>query len=294
MDDEVKIRLFAQILDKQVAQPIMRDALLSGLHKNEIGLLDALWNEDSWQQNRPDRFIFMEMLATAIARNGDANEMERLLTMLNDAAADNDWRTGPLLSGLSVQAMQNESPIQLASAPDIMNQTELSDSQQNQVSSLKQMFAWPGHTPEPKSAERESDMTPEIQALFTQGRQQYLTGCAGCHGTDGAGLARFAPPLVQSEWVIGSEERLTRLVLHGIEGPIEVNGKEYNTPDILPVMPGHSVLDDTELASILTYIRKAWGNDADAIERGTVSRIRHGSQGRVVPWTAAELIENVE
>ena len=51
------------------------------------------------------------------------------------------------------------------------------------------------------------------------------------------GGTRFAPPLIGSDWVLGNEKRLVLLVLHGMEGPVEVNGKLYDAPDILPVMP---------------------------------------------------------
>jgi hypothetical protein len=81
--------------------------------------------------------------------------------------------------------------------------------------------------------------------------------------------------------------------LHGIEGPIEVNGKRYDAPDILPVMPSHSTLDDTAIASILTYIRNAWGNTASATSRRTVGMTRVTSQGRVIPWTAEELNKHI-
>ena len=74
-----------------------------------------------------------------------------------------------------------------------------------------------------------------------------------------------------------------------MEGPVEVNGKIHDAPDILPVMPAHSTLDDGSLSSILTYIRNAWGNSAGPVSSRTVSGMRLTSQGRVVPWTASEL-----
>lgn len=69
-------------------------------------------------------------------------------------------------------------------------------------------------------------MTGEIdQKQFSLGRQFFLTTCAGCHGSDGAGVTRFAPTLIGSDWVLGDPKRLALLILHGIEGPIEVNEK---------------------------------------------------------------------
>jgi len=52
--------------------------------------------------------------------------------------------------------------------------------------------------------------------------------CAVCHGARGEGLAGVFPPLAGSEWVNGSEERLIRIMLHGLQGPITVSGKAYN------------------------------------------------------------------
>ena len=68
----------------------------------------------------------------------------------------------------------------------------------------------------------------------------------------------------------------------------------YDAPEILPVMPAHSTMDDGALTAILTYIRNEWGNNAGAIDRRTVGTTRHTSQGRVVPWTAGELNQHME
>ena len=94
--------------------------------------------------------------------------------------------------------------------------------------------------------------------------------------------------------MLGDENRLALIVLHGIEGPLEVAGKRYAEPDILPVMPGHSTLDDGTLAAILTYIRNEWGNQAGAVSRRTVGKVRLTNQGRVLPWTAEEVDKHVK
>jgi hypothetical protein len=74
---------------------------------------------------------------------------------------------------------------------------------------------------------------------------------------------------------------------------VEVKGKRYDAPEILPVMPSHSTLDDGSISSILTYIRNGWGNTAGPVSRRIVSTTRHTSQGRVIPWTASELNKHV-
>jgi hypothetical protein len=74
-----------------------------------------------------------------------------------------------------------------------------------------------------------------------------------------------------------------------MEGRVQVAGKVYDSPDILPVMPAHSTMDDAAITAILTYIRNEWGNRAGPIDKRTVGTTRNTSQGRVVPWKAEEL-----
>lgn len=127
------------------------------------------------------------------------------------------------------------------------------------------------------------------QKIYAAGRQQYLNLCASCHGTNGAGMKRFAPPLKNSEWVTGDDQKLAMLLLHGMQGPVEVNGKKYDSPDILPEMPSFSTLQNKDIAAIATYIRNAWGNAADEITSRTVGSVRFRTQGKITPWTATEL-----
>ena len=102
------------------------------------------------------------------------------------------------------------------------------------------MFEWPGHVADTSNVQRRNRLSESEQKEFVSGRQLYLTTCAGCHGSDGA-ASRFAPPLIGSDWVLGNKKRLSLVLLHGVEGPMEVNGKLYDAPDILPVMPSHSI-----------------------------------------------------
>ena len=158
---------------------------------------------------------------------------------------------------------------------------------------LRRMFSWPGYTPSPLETSA-GVLDEKSMKQFAEGRQKYLTTCAGCHGSNGAGATRMGPPLAGSEWVTGDEKRLALIILHGMEGPIEVAGKKYDAPQILPVMPAHSTMDDASIASILTYIRNEWGNQAPPVTGRTVGGTRHTSQGRVYPWSADELNTHIE
>jgi putative membrane-bound dehydrogenase-like protein len=108
-----------------------------------------------------------------------------------------------------------------------------------------------------------------------RGREAFLTYCAPCHQTDGSGMEHLAPPLRQSTWVLGSEDPLIRIALHGLRGQL--------------VMPAMGTLDDQQLSGILTYIRGAWGHSAGPVAAATVARVRAASEGRRTPWTREEL-----
>jgi mono/diheme cytochrome c family protein len=245
-------------------------------------------NFPDWKEHKPTREIFIEMLATSIVRKRNPSELSGLLAQLD---RDNQsWKEKAILTALTIQGKKNNGiPIKLQTAPTLLTRNKsLLDS--TTYSILTAMFEWPGHVPS-RVVIKKNKLDENQQLLFAKGRHHYLTTCAGCHGTDGAGVARFAPTLVGSEWVLGDEKRLALITLHGMEGAIEVNGKRYDIPEILPVMPSHITLDDEVITSILMYIRNEWGNNAGPIERRTVGLARNRSQGRVKPWTVDELEE---
>jgi len=59
------------------------------------------------------------------------------------------------------------------------------------------------------------------------GSVQFQSYCAACHQYDGQRMGE-APPLAGSPWVTGPEERLIKIVLHGVHGPMQVDGKIYD------------------------------------------------------------------
>jgi mono/diheme cytochrome c family protein len=103
-----------------------------------------------------------------------------------------------------------------------------------------------------------------VEELIKIGQQRYQAICAACHQMDGKGNpSQNIPPLDGSKWVAGdkaSPARLSRIVLYGLTGPIEVEGRFYQNA----VMPNQgNVFKDYEIAAVLTYIRNSWSNKAD-------------------------------
>ncbi|MCF2502264.1 PQQ-dependent sugar dehydrogenase [Dyadobacter sp. CY107] len=101
------------------------------------------------------------------------------------------------------------------------------------------------------------------------GGKVYSVYCSACHQRNGMGDSQRFPPLGGVEWVTGDKERLIKVLLKGLEGPLEVKGQSYNN-----VMPQHSFLKDEEIAEVLTHIRSNFGNNASAVTIDEVAKTR--------------------
>ncbi len=120
------------------------------------------------------------------------------------------------------------------------------------------------------------------------GRRLFTQNCATCHQANGQGVPGAFPPLAGSEWVTGDEERAIKILLHGLQGPIEVAGTTYNS-----VMPAFGLgspfnWNDERVSQVLTYIRQEWGNQAEPVTAERVTEVRT-QNARSSAWTAAEL-----
>jgi mono/diheme cytochrome c family protein/glucose/arabinose dehydrogenase len=122
-------------------------------------------------------------------------------------------------------------------------------------------------------------------ARYTAGREHYAAHCAACHQEHGRGIAGAYPPLAGSSWLLGDPRRPARIALHGLQGEIDVDGVAFRGA-MAPLGP---LLDDQELADLLTYARNAWGNAADAVTPELVAAERRAAGNRRSPWTAREL-----
>lgn len=125
--------------------------------------------------------------------------------------------------------------------------------------------------------------------VLAKGQQTYMQVCFACHQPTGLGLPGMFPPLAGSDWVAAPNPgRLIRMVLHGLTGPIKVNGQPFTTP--APLMPPQgAMLSDAQIASVLTYVRNSFGNKAGVVIEDEVKAIREAEKDRAAMWTGAEL-----
>jgi mono/diheme cytochrome c family protein len=132
------------------------------------------------------------------------------------------------------------------------------------------------------------ELTPE--QILAKGKQAYQT-CVTCHQANGLGVPGAFPPLAGSEWVTGKEDRLVRVVLHGLGGPIQVKGSTFNgaMPAFGKVPGGGYNWNAEKIAQVLSYIRHEWGNNAGFITKEKVDEIFKAEAARSKVWTQDEL-----
>ena len=108
-----------------------------------------------------------------------------------------------------------------------------------------------------------------MDPVMAQGERIYYANCVACHLPAGTGLEGAFPPLAGSDYLTGGADRVIATVLYGNDGPITVNGVEYNG-----VMPGFAYLGDDEIAAVVTYIMGSWGNDLPGVGPDDVAAVR--------------------
>jgi mono/diheme cytochrome c family protein len=133
---------------------------------------------------------------------------------------------------------------------------------------------WPG---KPGAAAPLPALTADEQQRFDAGREVYRNICQACHQPDGRGQERLAPSLVGSALVLAAPEIPARILLNGKEGPI----------GLMP--PVGSVLSDDQIAAVLTYVRREWGQIGAPVDAAAVRTARAASAGRTRPWTNEDL-----
>jgi len=117
------------------------------------------------------------------------------------------------------------------------------------------------------------------------GASVYNRVCASCHQGSGKGIPGSYPPLDGSPLATAEDASVpVRIVLHGLQGKIVRDGKEYNG-----AMPPWGSLTDQEIADVVTYVRSNWTNKASAITPEDVAGIRAKTAGHSAAYTEAEL-----
>jgi mono/diheme cytochrome c family protein len=275
-----------EIVRGNPANVFLRDAFLSGLADREFALLEKLIGDAKWPANDAEANKILTGLTRGIFGARDVAAVERIVGLAGEAVkAGHGKRAVALLDGLLPTAGSSRRPLQLAREPAGWSALEKNATAKARLAKLANVVIWPGK-PGVEALAAVQPLTKEQQARFEAGKTLFAGVCAACHQITGRGLEGLAPPLLDSEWVLGPAERTVRIVLHGVRGPIRVLGRVH-TGD----MPAFGALDDQQISSILTYLRREWGHTASPVDPADVKAIRAATAGHTDAWSPEELMQ---
>jgi mono/diheme cytochrome c family protein len=121
------------------------------------------------------------------------------------------------------------------------------------------------HAQTKKTASRQ---TP-VKTSIARGKIVYTNVCLACHMSYGEGVPNMNPPLINTVYVLGNKTTLIKIVLHGFNEDVEINGQTYSN-----TMSPHDNLTDQQIADVLTYVRRSFGNKASRVNAIEVSTVR--------------------
>ncbi|MEX0599842.1 MAG: PVC-type heme-binding CxxCH protein [Rhodothermales bacterium] len=271
------------------------DDLDRSTSRYEHHLLEALWV--TWGLNRIDASLLRRLLqaenfrvraaAVRVLRYG-GHQIEDQASLLRQAAHDPHGR-------VRLEAIEAASWLERDEGLSILSEAagQPIDSWMEHAYATARAHLNGQEVIDQQAQDVQMELTGESLARFNRGSEIYNRDgyCATCHQVGGEGLSASGyPPLVDTPWVEGSEERLIKLTLKGLYGPIEVQGKQYDGQ--VPMTPFEGMLDDQEIADVLTYVRNAFGNEAPAISPSMVKEVREAIADKSGFYTAGELLDD--
>lgn len=242
---------------------------LDGLDALRKEVLYRALNDDDWHVRKNAIWCSEDRL-----QSDDGSLITRLASMENDPSPDVRMQLG-----LSMRYVKNPQAQNIIH--DLVNRSDngvLIQSQNRYETELAAVEAM---------RKKEEMMRAADRKLIADGEVIFKGLCSSCHGQDGKGINNGgsmlpAPPLAGNKDVNGNPEKLIRILLYGLTGPVD--GKMYS--NMMPPLNGN---DDTYIASALSYIRSSMGNKATTVTPEMVKKIRQETAGRTRSWTMDEL-----
>ncbi|NJB84180.1 DUF7133 domain-containing protein [Wenyingzhuangia aestuarii] len=122
------------------------------------------------------------------------------------------------------------------------------------------------------------------------GEKIFSNNCATCHGNQGQGITSLAPPFIKSEFISQSLERLALVILHGLSGPIHVNGTLYNLNATMPGLGANPEFKDEDIQNIIYYLQNTFSEKEKKISIQKIKELRNVKPKESV-FTEKELLK---
>ncbi len=284
-------KALAEVLAQHGQTTLVREGALSGARGRELALTKAIvavGSRDNAKQTGPA----LQAIATLISQAGKAGPFEEMLTVAANLSDIPNLREA-IVRGLdqSGRDPKSKKPTPLKTiwlnaepaALKVLKQAITDTAATKSIENISTRLAWlgkPGAPAPPKIVA----LTKAQLALFEKGKVTFNTLCAACHQPHGYGLDGLAPPLVDSDWVLGKPDVTARIVLNGLGGPIKVGNRTWDL-----TMPPLGQLSDEDIASVLTYIRRDWEHNGSPVDAKFVQGVRKQFADHPNSWTAEEL-----
>ncbi len=289
LDAPLRMPVLERALAQDLASKPMRSAVLSSLGAAGPEMLHAIVAGHALGEDSVAARAFAAELADMLLDDGDGRPspatLASALSSASSVAATRPWLAKAMLERVAArQRLNQKEPVQLVASCEPEGWFAMLDRNAPELafaSPIDRNLFWPGRADvsfiPPKVAK------PAEMSLEEFGKRLY-SNCMSCHQANGRGLPPVYPPLRGSEIVLGEPETLVKILLHGLEGKLEIDGQTYNQ-----VMPAAPVRGDDEIAAVLTYVRSAWGNAAGAVDAALVAKVREETKGRNRSFTTGEL-----
>jgi mono/diheme cytochrome c family protein len=263
---------------------------LTSVLSHPVFLEEPLSDEAGAQLKRWQQYCI-----TGTVAGGDPESFGKLLSIIAKAEFSRAVSMLRVISSSITSRKQkppHAPPIQFAAKPaGLMALEQRSEPEiREQLKSISFMFTWPGLPTYGRKLTRQAPpLNKEEQARFERGKSIYRELCTTCHAPDGRGLKRpdgkglLAPPLPESPRLEQNREAVIRIMLHGLTG--ELDGRKYEGL----MAPFGATNDDEWVSSVLTYVRREWGNAGSTIQPSDVASAREKFKDRRKPWTQEEL-----
>ena len=291
----------AQLLKKYGSDPLIVDAVISSISGAEEQVLADVLQADGGAG--PTEAI--TALAAAVTRSGNIAAIQKLFALVTNGSQPVPVRLAVLqgvdkvlpaagapagrggraagsvaLAGLSTpgagESFTPGRPVTLPSEPvELARLGSGSEPLAVVAKSVVNKLDWPNR---PVPTVIVPPLTEEQQKQFASGAEIYKGLCVGCHQEDGKGKDKIGANLVDSPYVKNTDPNaIIRVLLGGKEGLI----------GLMP--PVGSTYSDDQIAAVLTYVRRSWGNTAPPVDSMSILEVRGLTKARNKPWTDDEL-----
>jgi mono/diheme cytochrome c family protein/glucose/arabinose dehydrogenase len=281
----------AELLAAHGDNALIREGALTGARGREVTLAKAVATLGS-DANLKHTGPVLDSFAALISQAGKAGPFEGMLEIA--ASLGDRHLRAAILRGLdqSLRDPKTKKPaplktIWLGAEPVSLAKLKKAVAEANVLKNLESVsarLAWvgkPGAPAPPKVVA----LTKDQQALLEKGKITYANLCAACHQPHGYGLDGLAPPLVDSDWVLGKPDVTARIILHGLGGPVKVGNRTWDL-----TMPPMGMLSDEDIAAVMTYVRREWDHNGSPVDAKFITGIRKQYADHPNSWTADELM----